>query len=229
MNLFSGEGHVMCYSAAIFDLDGTLLDTLQDLADSANQMLVESGYPQHPTQLYRHFVGDGVNVLVQRIVPSGLEQQQKDRCIGRFLEIYAGRWRRNSCPYPGINAMLAGLKNAGIRLAVLSNKPHAFTLQHVEHFFPGGIFEIVFGHRPGVAKKPDPVGLLEIAARMEKAPSVCCYVGDTAVDMQTGRGAGMYTIGVLWGFRNRQELEDNQADKIVHTPLEIVQHAVHSL
>ncbi len=219
----------MRYSAAIFDLDGTLLDTLQDLADSANQMLAESDYPQHPTQMYRHFVGDGVNVLIERIVPSGLGQNEKDRCTGRFLEIYAGRWRRNSCPYPGIDAMLAGLKDYGMRLAVLSNKPHNFTLQHLEHFFPEGLFEIVFGHRPGIEKKPSPVGLLEIAAIMEIAPSACLYVGDTSVDMQTGRAAGMFTIGVLWGFRNLQELRYNRADKIVHTPMEIVQHAVHSL
>ena len=219
----------MHYQAAIFDLDGTLVDSLQDLADSANLMLAESGYPQHPVQKYRYFVGDGLKVLIERIVPSGTTENAKEQCSHVFSEIYAQRWRRNSCPYPGINAMLARLQQAGMRLAVLSNKPHGFTVEHVQHFFPGVLFDIVFGQRPGVEKKPSPVALMEIASILNISPSSCMYVGDTAVDMQTGRAAGMFTIGVLWGFRNRQELEDHRAEMIVHHPMEIIQHAVDSL
>ncbi len=219
----------MRYGAAIFDLDGTLVDTLQDLADAANQVLAESGYPQHPAQMYRYFVGDGLSVLIERIVPPGTTKNAKEHCSRIFIEIYARLWRRNSCPYPGINAMLARLQQAGIRLAVLSNKPHSSTIEHIQHFFPGDLFEIVYGQRSGVEKKPSPVGLLEIASILAIPPSGCVYIGDTAVDMRTGRAAGMFTIGVLWGFRNRQELENHQANMIVQHPMEIVQHAVDSL
>lgn len=211
----------MRYGAAIFDLDGTLVDTLQDLADAANQVLAESGYPKHPVQMYRYFVGDGLAVLIERIVPPGTKENEKEKCCQRFSQIYSNLWRRNSCPYPGVNAMLARLQQNGIRLAVLSNKPHSFTIEHVEHFFPGTLFESVLGQRPGVEKKPNPVGLLEIASIMALPPSECIYIGDTAVDMLTGRAAEMFTVGVLWGFRNRQELEDSHANMIVQHPMEI--------
>ena len=153
----------MPYRAAIFDLDGTLVDSLRDLADTANQMLAESGYPIHPVDAYRYFVGDGLQTLIERISPAGLTEREYDHCLQRFKEIYPLTWRRNSCPYPGIHAMLAGLKNAGLGLAVLSNKPHSSTLEFVDYFFPGGIFPIVFGQRPEVEKKPSPAGALEIA------------------------------------------------------------------
>jgi phosphoglycolate phosphatase len=218
----------MPYRAAIFDLDGTLVDSLRDLADTANQILAEFGYPIHPVDAYRYFVGDGLQTLIERISPAGLTEREHEDCLQRFKEIYTLNWRRNSCPYPGIHAMLAGLKNAGLSLAVLSNKPHSFTLEFVDYFFPGGIFPIVFGQRPEVEKKPSPAGALEIARMMAVAPSECLYIGDTAVDMQTGKSAGMFTVGVLWGFRERQELLDHRADKIVHHPMEIVEHAVHS-
>jgi phosphoglycolate phosphatase len=219
----------MPYSTAIFDLDGTLIDTLQDLADTANQMLAEYGHPQHQAHKYRYFVGDGLRVLIERIVPQGTSPSETARCIERFTEIYTGNWRRNSCPYPGIDAMLAGLKNAGLRLAVLSNKPHSFTVEHISHFFPEDTFELVLGQRPGVEKKPSPAGLIEITSTLNVPASECIYIGDTAVDMQTGKAAGMFTLGVLWGFRDQQELEDHKADLIVQYPMEIVQHAVDSL
>lgn len=219
----------MAYRAALFDLDGTLVDSLRDLADTANQMLAEYGYPGHPVDAYRYFVGDGLRTLIERIAPAALTAREYDDCLQRFKEIYALNWRRNSCPYPGIRAMLAGLKNAGLGLAVLSNKPHSFTLEFVDYFFPGGIFPIVFGQRPEVEKKPSPAGALEIAAKLAVTPGECLYIGDTAVDMQTGRSAGMFTIGVLWGFRERQELVEHRADMLVHHPMEIVEHAVHSL
>jgi phosphoglycolate phosphatase len=122
--------------------------------------------------------------------------------------------------------MVAGLKRAGLRLAVLSNKPHVFTLEFVGHFFPEGTFEVVFGQRHGIGKKPDPAGALEIAGLLAVQPNECLYIGDTAVDMQTGKSAGMYTIGVLWGFRHRDELHAHHADMIVHHPMEIVDYAV---
>lgn len=219
----------MSFHAVLFDLDGTLVDTLQDLADSGNQMLAMCGYPGHPVDAYRYFVGDGISTLIRRIVPSSLSDRECEDCVRKFSEIYALNWQRNSCPYPGIHAMLAGLKDAGFRLAVLSNKPHEFTREFVTYYFPAETFEVVFGQRSGVEKKPDPAGALEIAGLMAIPPTKWLYIGDTAVDMQTGKSAGMFTIGVLWGFRDRQELQDHRADKIVHHPMEIVEYAVDSL
>ncbi len=217
----------MPYRAAIFDLDGTLVDSLRDLADTANQVLADYGYPIHPVEAYRYFVGDGLRTLIERIAPADLTEKEYADCLQRFEKIYTLNWRRNSCPYPGIHAMLAGLKNAGLSLAVLSNKPHRYAIEFVDYFFTDGIFPIVFGQRPEIDKKPSPAGALEIAELMAVAPSQCLYIGDTAVDMQTGKAAGMFTIGVLWGFRERQELLDHRADMIVHHPMEIVEHAVH--
>ena len=216
----------MVYRTAVFDLDGTLVDSLQDLAETANAMLAASGYPQHPVDAYRYFVGDGMATLIRRIVPPSLTEDQVGRCLADFSQAYAAGWQRNSCPYPGIHAMLSGLQNAGLKLAVLSNKPDAFTREFIRFFFPEQRFDAVFGQRSGVEKKPSPAGALEIAALLHDAPGECLYVGDTAVDMQTGRSAGMFTIGVLWGFRDRRELQEHHADMIVSDPMEIVEHAL---
>lgn len=216
----------MPFQAAIFDLDGTLVDSLRDLAETANSVLAESGYPPHPMDAYRYFVGDGVNALVRRMLPASANEEQCRRCQDHFIASYARNWRINSCPYPGIRDMLLGLKNNGLKIAVLSNKPHDFTKDFVKYFFPDQCFEAVFGQRPEVARKPSPQGAIEIAALMRLAPSHCLYIGDTAIDMQTGKSAGMFTIGVLWGFRDRRELEEHHADLIVDQPLEIVDYVL---
>ena len=216
----------MLFQAAIFDLDGTLVDSLRDLAETANSVLAGSGFSQHPIDAYRYFVGDGVSALVRRMLPASATEEQCHRCQEQFTDSYARNWRINSCPYPGIRDMLLGLKNFGVKIAVLSNKPHGFTRDFVEYFFPEHVFAAVFGQRPEVARKPSPQGAIEIAALMRLAPSQCLYIGDTAIDMQTGRSAGMFTIGVLWGFRDRRELEEHYADLIVEQPLEIVDYVL---
>lgn len=216
----------MPFQAAIFDLDGTLVDSLRDLAETANSVLAGAGFPQHPVDAYRYFVGDGVSTLIRRALPATATEDQCRICQEQFIDSYARNWRINSCPYPGIRDMLRGLKNSGLKIAVLSNKPHGFTRDFVEYFFPEHYFEAVFGQRPEVARKPSPQGAIEIAKLMRLAPSQCLYIGDTATDMQTGKSAGMFTIGVLWGFRDRRELERNRADLIVDQPLEIVDYVL---
>ena len=213
---------------AIFDLDGTLLDTLEDLADACNQTLEVCGYPQHPVDAYKHFVGDGLRVLMERITPDHVEPSDIDRCFEIFNKVYSDCWDKRSRPYDGIPEMLRELRSAGVRCSVLSNKPHSFTGTYIQRFFDKGTFELVFGQREGVAKKPSPAGALEIAAKMNVNAADCIYVGDTAVDMQTGTAAGMFTIGVLWGFRDIVELQRNNADMIVKSPMEIVEYVIHS-
>ena len=215
----------MSFSAAIFDLDGTLVDSLRDLADTANAVLAESGFPQHPIDAYRYFVGDGVQMLISRIVPESASAYQRRNCLEMFTARYAANWRINSCPYPGVHDMLLALKSLGLKMAVLSNKPHAFTEDFVGHFFPGQLFAAVFGQRQEVERKPSPQAAFEIASLFGVAPKHCLFIGDTAIDMQTGSSAGMFTIGVLWGFRDRLELEQHHADLIVEQPQEITEYA----
>jgi len=210
----------------IFDLDGTLLDTLRDLADAANDSLASFGYPIHAVDKYRYFVGEGLHTLVQRILPQTASAGDVQKLMEKFSEVYKLNWNAHSAPYPGITEMLAKLYEAGMQLAVLSNKPHAFTQICVETFLPENTFAFVFGKRDGIARKPDPVGALEIAEKMKLSVDEILYVGDTATDMQTGNRAGMKTIGVEWGFRKRQELEENNAWKIASTPAEVVSYVL---
>ncbi len=211
----------------LFDLDGTLLDTLEDLADAANATLAHFGFPVHPRESYRYFVGEGLKTLTQRIIPgSSATDAELYKYMQKFGEIYSQNWNAHSAPYPGITEMINSLSASGLQLAVLSNKPHAFTKVCVEEFFPEGPFRFVMGQREGVAKKPDPAGALELAEKMELSVDEILYIGDTATDMQTGNRAGMKTIGVEWGFRDRAELQKNKAWRIVSTPAEVLNYAI---
>ena len=218
---------IMKCKGLIFDLDGTLLDTLEDLAIAANATLEHFDFPVHPVDAYRYFVGEGLKTLMQRIIPgSDASNDQLLVYMKKFGEIYAKTWNVRSVPYKGIPEMITSLSAAGLKLAVLSNKPHEFTTICVEAFFPEHPFVFVFGQREGVAKKPDPAGAIELAEKMGLGVDDILYVGDTATDMQTGNSAGMRTIGVEWGFRDRVELQKNNAWKIVSTPAEVVSYAV---
>ncbi|HID69645.1 MAG TPA: HAD family hydrolase [Desulfobacterales bacterium] len=211
----------------IFDLDGTLLDTLGDLADAANSTLRYFGFPEHPVDAYRYFVGEGLKILIQRIIPDpSASEEQLAEYMKKFAEIYRRTWNVCSAPYNGIPEMISSLSAAGLQLAVLSNKPHEFTEICVKTFFPEHSFEFVLGQREGVPKKPDPAGAFELAEKMGLGVDEILYVGDTATDMKTGNSAGMRTIGVEWGFRERAELEANNAWRIVSTPEEVVSYAI---
>jgi phosphoglycolate phosphatase len=213
----------------IFDLDGTLLDSLEDLANACNATLAHFGFPGHATEAYRYFVGDGLLALIQRIIPE--ENRYHDEiasCMDIFKQIYGKGWDIKTRPYAGIPEMLQQLRQDKLQLAVLSNKPDAFTRLCVERYFAPDTFAFVHGHREDVPKKPDPTGATEIAALMNLQPRQIVYVGDTATDMQTGSQAGMFTLGVLWGFRERRELEDNGADRIISHPSEIAGYALNN-
>lgn len=216
----------MSHLSIIFDLDGTLLDTLAGLAETCNTVLTNYGFPVHREENYKHFIGDGLRVLMERIVPEPAKENHIEECCTLFTELYGQSWKRNCCPYEGILDMLSALNVESIDLAVLSNKPHAFTKKFVEEFFPQGIFSLVYGQRDGFPKKPDPTVALEIVEKLGGKPKTTLFVGDTGVDIQTGKAAGMLTAGVSWGFRDRQELSDNKADIIVDSPLELVNYAI---
>jgi len=210
------------FRALIFDLDGTLLYTLEDLADSLNEVLLQEGLPLHSYNDYRFMVGHGLETLVARALPSGMRVPAHVRPVLRkFTELYRKRQVTKTRPYPGILELLETLATRGLRLAVLSNKAHPNTLTVVEHFFPAS-FELVLGLRPEVPAKPNPAGALEIARSFGLEPGKFIYLGDSDVDMKTAVAAGMYPLGVSWGYRPKSELEAAGAAAVIDAPLALL-------
>jgi phosphoglycolate phosphatase len=209
--------------AVLFDLDGTLLDTLEDIASSVNEVLTGRGFPVHSRDAYRLFIGDGSRKLLYRALPPEARiPQTVDECAGEFLETYEANWAAATRPFDGIEEMLDFLDEKGIRLAVLSNKAHAFTVKSVEHFFRSHPFEAVLGQQDGLPLKPDPEGAFRVARMMKLDPGDFLYVGDSSIDMKTARAAGMPSVGVLWGLRGEGELREAGADVLVSHPAEII-------
>ncbi|MDD2463393.1 MAG: HAD family hydrolase [Desulfobulbus sp.] len=212
----------MRYKAVLFDLDGTLLDTLEDLANAGNRVLTGLSLPTHPVDAYRYFVGDGIATLVERILPPSHRQPERiASTVADFQREYAENWHDCSSPYAGIPEMLDHLVACGLRLAILSNKPDDFTQLCVEKLLPQWPFAPIFGQRPGIAKKPDPAAALEAAQRLNCRPKEVLYVGDTSIDMRTARSAGMDPVGVLWGFRGADELQEAGAAWLISHPREL--------
>ena len=197
--------------AAIFDLDGTLLDTLDDLADSANEALAAAGFPTHPVESYRTFVGDGMHVLIQRILPAHVQNDPATvtAVLDLYKVAYARRWNLKSKPYPGIDDALRALAAARIPIAILA---HHLASHH---------FQPALGQRDSVPRKPDPAAALEIAAALNLPPASIAFIGDTSTDMETATAAGMFPIGVTWGFRPASELTAFGARALVSHPDEL--------
>jgi phosphoglycolate phosphatase len=208
---------------AIFDLDGTLIDSLGDLADAMNAVLEGRGYPVHPRDSYRHFVGDGIEMLVRRALPPEIVNEPN---VAEFVEMlreeYSTRWLATTRPFPQIPELLAALRSLEIHTAVLSNKPDSPTRTLVGQLFADHPFVVVRGERTGVRRKPDPTSTLEIISELGTSPQHTVFVGDTPIDMKTGANAGTRTVGVTWGFREDHELVEAGADHIVHRPLELL-------
>lgn len=211
------------YKAVIFDLDGTLLDTVSSIARSANEVLKKLGYRELPEEDFMYYAGDGQKELLRRCLRASGDTECCD--FEKAFEMYQTSLREHCMykvePYPGIRELLNNLKGRGIKISVLSNKPHISTVQVIEDVFGKGYFDHVQGQQEGIPRKPDPMGALHIADHFGLTAGECLYIGDTNTDMQTGNGAGMDTIGVLWGFRDRTELEENNAGLIVEHPDEI--------
>ena len=209
----------------IFDMDGTLLDTLQDIADSTNYLLRQHNYPEHPLDAYRYFVGNGIKILIERAIP---ETERNDENINalfeEFMPYYEAHKADKTSPYPGMLELLSTLQEKGVLLAIASNKVQAAMGPLVERYFPGIGFAAVLGNRQGVPPKPHPAIVEDILKLTGISKEETLYVGDTAVDMQTAAAAGLRKIGVLWGFRPLEELQQAGADIIVEHPLEILDY-----
>jgi phosphoglycolate phosphatase len=209
------------FRAVLFDLDGTLADTLADLANAVNHALATLGLPPHPQPAYRYFVGDGARNLITRALPPD-RQDLVEPALARMRAHYDAHCFDETRLYPGIPELVAELHRRRYKLAVFSNKPDEFTKRMVAHYFPTNPFDTVLGHITGIPLKPDPAGAFRIAADLGVPTTHWLYLGDTNTDMLTARAAGMYPVGVLWGFRDRAELEATGARTILAQPGELL-------
>lgn len=211
--------------AVIFDLDGTLLDTLADLADSANAVLASRGHETIPTEEYKELIGDGMAKLVERAIPEAAEpsEEELEAALIDFQSEYARRWNAKTHLYSGIAELLNELVSLDIKLGVLSNKKHEFTVKCVDEFLAPWPWGTVLGHREGIEKKPDPAGAFDAAKALDVSPDSCLYVGDSGVDMHTAVRAGMIPVGVLWGFRDSAELRGMGAEHLIGQPGELLE------
>ena len=204
-------------------MDGTVANTLNSIAYFANNALTKANLPSIDTEMYKVLVGDGAKVLVERMLDYvGASRDRYNEVAGVYNSTYNADFLYLTEPYEGIIDMLLELQKMGIKIAIFSNKPHETEIKVSDALFPEGMIDICYGARKNVALKPDPQGAFEILEKLDLKPEECLYIGDTGTDMMTGKAANLYTIGVLWGFRGREELEKNGADVIITRPAEII-------
>ena len=206
----------------VFDLDGTLLNSLEDLADSANHVLEQHGFPTHPVDAYRYFVGDGVRKLIERILPPDERNEtQIEQCRQEFVVYYKVHMEDKTSVYKGITELLTELKKRGLKIAVATNKVHIAVKPLMEKYFPEIRFDSMIGQREGVPVKPAPQIMFDILRETGCEPSEALHVGDTATDMQLAHNAGVTPVGVLWGYRPLEELQEAGAKFIIEKPEEL--------
>lgn len=212
--------------ACIFDLDGTLTDTLESLAYSVKATLREMGLPEITTEQCRRFVGDGAKVLMERSLLAAGEKDlsRLEESLTVYRRIFDENCTYHVTPYQGIPELLQSLKEKGVLLAVLSNKPHEQAVKVVKEIFGERWFDYVSGQQEGIEKKPDPAGVIHIMETLKLTNEECLYVGDSEVDVRTGNNAGVRTIIVSWGFRTREELKEAGARTVIDSPLELLSY-----
>ncbi|MCX6836569.1 MAG: HAD family hydrolase [Verrucomicrobia bacterium] len=208
--------------AFIFDLDGTLIDSLADIAESINRMLDTRGYPRCQQEVFKQMVGDGMEKLVERALPQDVRNEALIKvCVEEYRAHYDTLWNAQTRPYPGIVEMLKTLQARGMKLGVISNKAHRFTVPMTEHFFGADVFDHILGQRTEVPRKPAPDGAHEMATFLGLRTDEMAYVGDSGIDMQFAKSSGMRAVGVRWGFRSEAELIECGADVLLSSPAEL--------
>jgi phosphoglycolate phosphatase len=214
----------MNYKALVFDMDGTLLNTLEDLADATNTALAEHGFAAQPTEAYRYFVGSGARNLVMRALPEKhRDSATVEACLATYKKHYNANWASKTHVYSGVKVLLDTVIEKKLALAILTNKPQAFADQCVEHFLADWHWQVVQGQIEGVAIKPSAEISNRVTQQLNVAPEEVLYIGDSNVDMDTAKNAGYTSVSVTWGFRTEQELRDAGANHLVHSPAEILE------
>ena len=208
--------------AIIFDLDGTLIDSLEDIAVCMNQVLEELNLPSHKIDDYKYFVGGGISILVDNALDKNTSDETKQLVTEKFKIVYDQKLHVKTLPYDGIYDLLDELKRLDFKIGILSNKPHEFTIAYAKSLFSKYDMKEVHGQKAHIAKKPDPIAAIQIAQSFDVPCEEVYFVGDTMVDMQTAVNAKMIGIGVLWGFRDEEELMSNGATFVVKHPLDIL-------
>lgn len=209
--------------AIIFDLDGTLIDSLEDIAVCMNQVLEELNLPTHKIDDYKYFVGGGISILVDNALDKNTSNETKELVTEKFKIVYDQKLHAKTLPYDGIYELLDELKRLDFKIGILSNKPHEFTIAYANSLFSKYEMKEVHGQKSHIAKKPDPIAAIQIAQSFDVPCEEVYFVGDTMVDMQTAVNAKMIGIGVLWGFRDEEELMSNGATFVVKHPLDILE------
>ncbi len=209
--------------AVIFDLDGTLVNSIEDIADAMNSVLKQHNYETHDYESYKTFVGRGLRKMCELAMPQNVRSnEQIDKCLEQLMEIYSENCVNKTRPYNGIRELLEELKNRDIRVAVFSNKVNELAQKVVYTIFADYKFDIVIGSGGAIPRKPDTTGIDYICNQMNLSLDDYLYVGDSGVDMQTATGAGIYAVGVLWGFRDMEELLENNADVVIEHPMDLL-------
>lgn len=215
----------MKYTTFIFDLDGTLLNTIDDLADAVNYSLKHNGFPTRPTHEVKSFVGNGIQKLISRSLPDGSTEADFEKCLADFKAYYNEHCLDKTEPYEGISDLLTFLKSKGSKIAVVTNKNNTAAQRLIAHNF-GSLVDFTLGHTEGIAHKPDPAGVYKAMRELDSCAGECIYIGDSDVDCHTGHNAGMHVIGVTWGFRSLENLQSAGADYIANTAEELLQYIV---
>ena len=212
----------MTYKAVIFDLDGTLVNSIEDIADAMNTVLRNHNYPTHSYKTYKNLVGSGVKSLVVNALPKNHRSDLEiDNCLNTMMTIYSERCTTKTQPYSGIIKLLDSLKSKQLKISVFSNKADVLTKKVVSALLPD-YFEPVFGLKIEAHKKPNPIVALEICKTLNVLPEETIFVGDTGIDIQTANNANMLAVGVSWGFRDKKELIDHGASHILNHPLDLI-------
>lgn len=207
--------------AVLFDLDGTLINTLDDLADATNIALQRFGYPMHEVNEFKLFVGNGIPKMIERALPEGEKSKENiDKVKAAFFEYYDVHYKDKTTYYDGVADLIAGLRAKGIKTAVVTNKAEHVAVLILNDLYPD-CFDLIFGNRDGVPPKPDPTLTLLAMDTLGVKPDECIFMGDSGVDVSTAVNSGAYPVGVLWGFREREELMENGAAEVISAPDEL--------